>query len=275
MRFVPILLLAFSLSAATVEEARKLLSDAAQHKEADVRKETARALSLVPARDEASKLLDQLVKDKDYQTRVEALSSLAELNDRSRVGLLKEGLEDEVPEVSYAAAQALYGLKIPEGREALEQVFFGDRKGKSSFFGRFKMDAWRQLKTPRTAALFGLRQGLGFVPVPGLGRGFNAIMGVLTSIDLSVRAVTLLSLCEDAKDKACPLLIETGLKDEDWSVRAVSLHLVSDRKMTKLLPVVDELMADKKDMVQFRAAAIKLRFAAASPKRLRKGAGGN
>jgi HEAT repeat protein len=267
MRLLCILLCSSAFTFASVDRAREVLSTAATHKEGNVRKEAAVALSLAPSADPVSKLLDSLMADKDYQVRSAAVSTLGELRDPKRLDLVKKALEDEVPEVSYSAAQALYVMKQTEGREALEEIFFGDRKAKSGFFKRTMMDSWRQLKTPKTAIIFGLQRGLFLAPVPGLGFGFNAMMGILNNTDLSVRALSLLTLCEDAKSAACPGFVEMGLKDEDWTVRAVSLHVASDRNMRKLLPQIGELLEDKKDAVQFRAAAIYVRFSQPMPAR--------
>src|SRR3954454_14008902 len=122
------------LWAATVDEARQELKQAAHNKEADQRREAALALSLVPAKDPASALLDQLVTDKDYQVRVAAVDTLGELNDKKRTALVRMALSDNVPEVAFAAAKALYNLKDPEGSQALLSIYDGETKGRSNYF---------------------------------------------------------------------------------------------------------------------------------------------
>src|SRR3954447_17147407 len=115
MRKVCLFLFSACLWATTIHDARQLLTEAAHNKEGDLRREAALSLSLVAAKDPVAALLDHLVTDKDYQVRVAALDTLGELNDRSRVDLIKTALGDEVPEVAFAAAKALYALKDPAG----------------------------------------------------------------------------------------------------------------------------------------------------------------
>ncbi|MBM3759755.1 MAG: HEAT repeat domain-containing protein [Acidobacteria bacterium] len=91
----------------TLDDARKVLEEGARSKEGDQRRETAVALSLTSAKDRSISLLEEMLKDKDYLVRVAAVETLGELNDVSRIGLLKERLNDEVPEVAFAAAKAL------------------------------------------------------------------------------------------------------------------------------------------------------------------------
>ncbi len=247
------------LHASSLDESRNILVAASQNKEGDTRREAAVALSLVPARDPASKLLNTLLSDKDYLVRVAAIESLGELNDKSRLDALKKALNDDVPEVGFAAAKALFALKAPEGREAMEAIFHGEMKAKSSFFKKEMMNTMRRLKTPKSAMLFAVQRGIGFVPVPGLGAGYGALAGILSDADLSVRAVSLLAVCQE-KSRECDGMYEQAFRDDDWSVRAAALHLATQRNSPRALPLVAPLLADKKDRVQFRAAAVYLRL---------------
>src|SRR4051794_25083084 len=160
-----LVLLSACLWAAPVDDARQALTHAAHSKEGDQRREAALALSLVPTKDPVAHLLDQLVRDTDYQVRVAAVDTLGELNDKGRVDLVKSALGDEVPEVAFAAAKALYNLKDPAGLQALHSIYEGDTKGRSGYFKKEIRDNWRRLKTPRSAFLFTVEHGVGFVPV--------------------------------------------------------------------------------------------------------------
>ena len=202
MARVYLVLLFGCLWAGPEEDARKVLTDGAHSKEGDQRRETAVALSLIPAKDPAAGLLETLLTDKDYVVRVAAVDTLGELNDKGRVGLLRKALSDEVPEVTFAAAKALYTMKDPEGVAALESVFAGDTKAKSGFVKREMMNNWRRLKSPRSAFFFVVEKGIGFVPVPGLGAGYGALLGMLSDAEFSTRAVSLLMVCTE-KGKAC------------------------------------------------------------------------
>ncbi len=249
------------LWSAPIDDARKVLTDASRAKEGDQRRETAVALSLVASKDPVANLLEELVKDKDYQVRVAALNSMGELNDKTRIPLLKTALNDDVPEVAFAAAKALYGLKDPAGLDALEAVYGKDMKAKSGFFKKEMLDSFRQLKTPRSAFFFMMQHGVGFVPLPGVGAGYNAMIGMLTDADFSSRAVSLLVVCSD-RGKACDEMLGSAFSDEDWSVRAAAVHLAATRNMPALRPKVEALLSDKKEKVRLRASAACVRMSA-------------
>jgi len=254
-------LLLFSVCtwAGPVNDARQALTEAAHSKEGDQRREAALALSLVPARDPAVGLLNHLAGDKDYQVRVAAIDTLGELNDKSRVPLVKSALNDEVPEVAFAAAKALYNLKDPSGVEALFSIYEGDTKARSNFFQKQMRDSWRRLKTPRSAFLFAVQNGVGFVPVPGVGAGYNALLGVLSDSEFSARAVSLLTVCK-TRNRTCDEMLTEAFDDEDWAVRAAAIHIVTTGNLTSMKPKVAALIADKKNKVRLRAAAGYLRM---------------
>ncbi len=258
-----LLLLLFSacLWAAPINDARQALTEAAHNKEGDVRRETALALSLVPAKDPSVALLDSLVADKDYTVRVAAVDTLGELDDKSRLDLVKTALRDEVPEVAFAAAKALYNLKDPAGVQALLSIYEGETKARSNYFQKEMRDSWRHLKTPRSAFFFAVKNGVGFVPVPGVGAGYNALMGVLSDSEVSARAVSLITVC-GGKNATCNQMLQSAFDDDDWTVRAAAIHIVTAGNMIRLEPKVAGLIADKKTKVRLRAAAGCLRLQA-------------
>ncbi len=254
-----LLLFSVCVWAGPVNDARQALTGAAHSKEGDQRREAALALSLVPARDSVVSLLDSLCEDKDYQVRVAAIDTVGELNDKTHVPLVKSALNDEVPEVAFAAAKALYNLKDPSGAQALFSIYEGDTKARSNFFQKEIRDSWRRLKTPRSAFLFALQNGVGFVPVPGVGAGYNALLGVLSDSEFSARAVSLLTVCK-TKSRTCDEMLAVAFDDDDWAVRAAAIHVATTGNLTSMKPKIAGLIADKKNKVRLRAAAGYLRM---------------
>jgi HEAT repeat protein len=245
--------------AASADDARKILTDAAAHKEGNTRRDAAVALSLSPTADPASQLLNTLITDKDYLVRIAAIESLGEIRDTKRVGLLKTALEDEVPEVIFAAARELHDWKVAEGTDALEAIYLGEMKAKSNFMKKEWLNSVRRLKTPKSAFFFAVQRGATFVPVPGVGAGVRAMSDILSHVELSPRAISLIEVCQQ-KNPACGEFLEMAFRDEDWTVRASALHVTIQQKLVKNLPAVETLMQDKKDQVRFQAAATYLRF---------------
>ena len=238
--------------------ARALLEKGASE-DPDSRREVAVALSLIATKDPATKLLEALTRDKDYLTREAAVMAVGELGDPKMAKLLEPALEDEVPEVVFAAARGLYRLKDPRGREALVSIVEKETKAKSGFAKAKMREVKRRLKTPKSALFFAVQQGIGFVPVPGLGAGVSAMTSMLADADFSARATSLLMLSSD-KSPEIKALIEDGFDDEDWSVRAACVQLTALRNerrwRTRLIPLLD----DNNKKVRFRAAAVLLRL---------------
>jgi len=259
-----LLLFCGCLWATTADDARNTLTEAAHNKEGDQRREVAIALSLIPAKDTITSLLEEMLTDKDYQVRVAAIETLGELNDKTRIKDLKTALSDDVPEVAFAAAKALFTLNDPAGLAALEAIYGGDLKAKSGFFKKEMMNSWRRLKTPRSALLFTVQRGIGFVPVPGIGAGYGALTGMLADADFSARAVSLLMACT-SRNKTCDEMLASSFTDEDWTVRAAAVHVVSTRNLQAMKPKIAELIADEKDKVRLRAAAGYLRLESNRP----------
>src|SRR5690606_30067661 len=104
------------------QRAREVLAEGSSHKDPDVRLNVAAALSLISSRDPSANLLDKLAVDKDHLVREAAITTIGELRDVKRVKLVNAALEDEVPEVVFAAARSLYAMKQPRGRAVLLSI---------------------------------------------------------------------------------------------------------------------------------------------------------
>jgi HEAT repeat protein len=160
-----------------------------------------------------------------------------------------------VPEVSFAAAKALYGLKDPAGKQALLAVLAGESKTSSNFLTKQKRDALRMMHTPRVLFLFAARTGVGFAPVPGLGEGITSMQALLTDPSVSGRASAALLLGKD-KSPATLDALKEALIDKDWSVRAAAVHALALRNDPAVKPDLEALLYDGKEAVRLRAAAV-------------------
>src|ERR1022692_1843900 len=118
--------------------------------------------------DRCNDLLRQALENKNPDTRKQAVAAL------------RKALEDDVPEVSFAAAKALWMLHDSAGEQALLAVLGRESKTSSNFFSKQKRDALRMIHTPRVLFLFAARTGAGFAPVPGLGQGIGSMQALLT-----------------------------------------------------------------------------------------------
>jgi hypothetical protein len=258
----PVLFLGAGLGQTVISShdfARSLLDESLKDKNPDTRKQGVEALGLVSVRDSYLSKLEAMLDDKDVDVRLATITSLVDLKNKRTVPALRRALDSDVPEVSFAAAKALWTLKDPKGREVLISVLYGDEKTSSGFIAKQKRQALRMLHTPKTMFLFAIRQGAGFAPVPGLGAGISSLQGILSDPSVSGRAATALLLSTD-KDPDVLHALQDALGDKDWSVRAAAVHAIALRNDPALEPDLVRLLEDKKEAVRVRAAAGYLRL---------------
>jgi HEAT repeat protein len=248
-----------SVTPSNRDRARRYLDDSLKDKNPDTRKHAVQALGLVSAREPYLSQLEAMLDDKDVEVRLAAITSLVDLKSSRTVPALRKALDSDVPEVSFAAAKALWTLKEPLGRKALISVLSGDTKTSSGFITKQKRDALRMLHTPKTMFLFALQQGTNFVPVPGLGAGISSLQGILSDPSVSGRAATAILLSTDKGPEVLQALRD-ALADNDWSVRAAAVHAIALRNDPALESDLVPLLEDKKEAVRVRAAAGYLRL---------------
>jgi HEAT repeat protein len=241
------------------DRARSLLEDSLKDKNPDTRKHAVQSLGLVSPREPHLSELEAMLEDKDVEVRLATITSLMDLKNERTVSALRKALDSDVPEISFAAAKALWTLNDPVGHEALLAVLSGETKTASGFITRQKRDALRMLHTPKVLFLFAVKQGANFAPVPGLGAGVSSLQGILSDQSVSGRAATALLLGTD-EDPQVLLALQNALTDNDWSVRAAAVHAIAVRNDPALEKDLLPLLDDKKEAVRVRAAAGYLRL---------------
>src|SRR5579872_4070959 len=207
---------------------RSLLEDALKDGNPDVRTQAVQALGLVGPREPYISELEAMLDDKDVAVRLATIASLVDLRNPRTPAQLKKALADDVPEVSFSAAKALWNLNEPEGKDALLSVLAGETKTASGYITKQKRDTFRLIHTPKTMFLFALKEGMGFAPVPGLGAGAASLQGILADPSVSGRATTALLLSND-RDPLVRDALRDALSDKDASVRAAAVHAIALR----------------------------------------------
>jgi HEAT repeat protein len=244
------------IAAVTDKQCTDLLQHALSASNPDTRKTAVVALSLAA---ENAALFDQLqsmLHDKDVEVRLAVIAGLQEPKTKPAIGALHTALKDAAPEVSFAAAKALWSLDDPAGKQELLAVLAGENKTSSSFFTK---------QTPRTTFLYAVRQGVGFAPVPGLGMGVSSMQQILTDPGVSGRAAAALLVGRD-KDAATTAALREALYDKDWRVRAAAVHSLALRNDPKLRADLEPMFEDDREEVRLRAAAGLLRLSAVQAK---------
>ncbi len=241
------------------QQCQDILQKALKDKNPDTRKQAAIALSLVGSTEPYPSQLESLLDDKDVEVRLAAIASLTDVKNDRTVPALHKALNDEIPEVSFAAARSLYALNDPEGKKALLSIISGESKADSNYFAKQKRDALRMMHIPKTMFLFAVRTGAGLAPVPGLGAGVSSMQALLSDPAVSGRATAVLLLEKD-KDEQTLTALKEALQDKEWSVRAAGVHALVIRDdpafQTDIVPLID----DKTEAVKLRVAAGYLRL---------------
>ena len=112
----------------TMGRAQTPLDDSLNDKNPDTRKHAVQSLGLVSPTEPYLSRLEAMLADKDVEVRLAAIASLVDLENPRTVATLRMALDSNVPEVSFAAAKALWTLDEPAGREALLSVLSGEDK---------------------------------------------------------------------------------------------------------------------------------------------------
>jgi HEAT repeat protein len=244
------------VTAATDVQCREILQQALEDKNPDTRKQAVVALSLVGA--QFLSPLQAMLQDKDLDVRLAAVASLAEMKNEQAAAALREALNDEVPEVRFVAAKALWSFHDAAGKQALLAILQGETKTSSSFLTKQKQDALRMVHRPRKLFLFAMHRGVGLAPVPYLGFGVASMQTLLNDPGISGRATAALMLAQE-RDQATLDALRDALSDKDWSLRAAAVHALALRRDPQLKTALDPLLADENQAVRLRAAAAYLR----------------
>lgn len=241
------------------QRCRDIIDAGLADKNPDTRVQAVVALSLSTAKQPWTGMVANMLDDRDVPVRVAVVSTMMDLRGPETKPVLRKALADEVPEVSFAAARALYELGDPEGKKALLSVLAGETKTSSGFFTKEKRDTIRMLHTPRTFLFFTLRTGAGFAPVPGLGMGVSSMEHLLNDASLSGRATAALLLGED-KDPGTLQALKDALTDNNWAVRAACVHAIALRNDPAQRDALLPMLLDKSQQVRLRAAVGWLRL---------------
>src|SRR5258708_2747686 len=89
------------------------------------------SMTEVKPQPKAVKMIESILRDKDYGVRQAACSTLGDIKSRASIPVLEAAVEDKAPEVEFAAAKALYAMGDTAGRDVLIEILLGDQKGSS------------------------------------------------------------------------------------------------------------------------------------------------
>ena len=203
------------------ERAWRILTEGVNAKKFTDRIIALKALADLGPNAKGVQLVSAVLKDKDPDVRAQGAATLGEMKSRTAIPALRKALDDEAPQVSFAAAKSLWQLGDNAGRRVLLDVLQGDKGTKDGFVASHKRQAKRQLEDKKSLVAMGAEKGAGeFLPGP-LGMGVGLAKQEFSAGTDPAR-VACADLLSRRPDKATMLALKAALMDRDWSVRAAA-----------------------------------------------------
>lgn len=265
MRFFVFLALAVFAFAQTPDETAWRIIDHGLHDTNPLKRNQAvLALSLLRPQARPVSLLEEAIDDKDAGVREAACATLGVMQSRASIPRLRMALSDAVPEVIFAAAQSLYSMHDPAGREVITAVLLGEQSDASGFMSGSIRSMKLKLHDPKGLLLIGVKEGAGLAGP--FGMGVPVAEGLLKDNQASGKTVAALLLATDRSPDTLAAL-KSALADKNWTVRVAAARAIATRDATALYPDVAKLLDDKREEVQFAAAASVIRLKQVPPAR--------
>jgi HEAT repeat protein len=241
------------------DSAKSTLNEALQAKNPETRKHAVESMALLAGQEPFESRLESMLEDKDVNVRAAAIASMMMSPNESTTDALKKALDDSAPEVSFAAAKALFTLNDPAGKQALMSVLNGESKTSSGIIAERKREAARTLYDPKKLTVFVATKSVWLAPVPGLGFGVSSVQHTFFGKHESGRAVTAMLLATDDDPEATAAL-RTALHDKDEAVRIAVIQAIALRNDPAMQADIAPLLEDKNQPVRLWAAAGYLRL---------------
>jgi len=225
------------------------------------------ALAVVGARPDVLQLLYGALKDKDSTVRKTAAIALGDMQAETAKPQLRALLDDEAPEVGFAAANALWKMGDHSGREIFISTLTGERKGEGFVKSSMKSNL-AKYSDPKVVAMTGVKEAAGAFLGP-LPIGITIAQELLKDHGASGRAACAALLAKDPSPDAVEELTR-ALNDKNWAVRAAAAQALAVSP-GKVSPQVFEplLVDDNKTVREIAAAGIIRLMQALRPPALR------
>ncbi len=254
-----LLLLTLPLSGQVlIDNAWKTLDRGLQDANPAKRVQAVTAMGIMRPHPKSVALVESAFDDKDYSVRQAACGALAQMKSRQSIPKLHDALNDKSPEVVFAAAKALYDLGDPTGREVLIAVLLGDQADSSNFFRSSLHDMRAKMHDPKALAMIGVKETAGVFLGPA-GAGVGVAEGLLKDANASGKTVAAALLATDKNPDAISAIRE-ALGDKNWTVRAAAARALALAGSIKDFDTIAGLLDDKKEEVQYSAAAAVIRL---------------
>ena len=221
------------------------------------------ALAVIGSRPDVLHLLEGALRDKQSIVRKTAAIALGDMQAETAKPGLRALLDDESPDVGFAAANALWKMGDRSGREIFIATLTGERKGDGLVKSSLKSN-FAKYSDPKTVAMTGVKEAAGAFLGP-LPMGITIAQELMKDHGASARAACAALLAKDPSPDAVEQLTQ-ALADKNWAVRAAAAQALAISP-GKVSPQVFEplLLDDNKSVREIAAAGIIRLMGAARP----------
>jgi HEAT repeat protein len=242
----------------SVSMAWQMLETGATDSKEQVQVDALSALGTLSGFKKAETILQDTVKDKNIDVRLAAVAAAGTMQDRNMIPALRQALDDPAPEVTFAAAVALWKIHDQAGIDVLYGILAGERKPQGSFVKTEMHQANKDLHDPATLARIGALQGA-YALLGPFGIGLSAARLAVKSNDTnSARILTANLLAQDHSEQTKKEFI-AALSDNDYFVRAASARSLGSFHGKDVSDALFDALSDDKPAVRFMAAASYIR----------------
>ncbi len=231
-----------------------LLNDAATSDKFRDRSDAISALTIIPRDSKSIVMVSHALNDREENIRTLAATSLGDMKARSAIPRLKDALDDKSPQVSFAAAQALWKMGDRSGRGIFYDVLIGERKVKPGPIKEKIQQARMDMHDPKALALIGVNEASGAFLGP-FSMGVSMIEEYAKNSGTSVQALCAQLLSTDDSPYTLQQL-KLALVDSNWAVRAAAARSLAKLNVRSSLPkLIDMMNNDKSQPARLSAAA--------------------
>jgi HEAT repeat protein len=234
-------------------EAWKMLADSAASDKLRDRSDAISAVTMLPTDRRAIDLIARGLDDKEETIRMLAATSLGDIKARPAIPKLKTALDDKSPQVSFAAAQALWKMGDRSGRDIFYDVLVGERKVKPGPIKQKMQEARMDMHDPKALALIGVNEASGAFLGP-FSMGVSMVEEYAKNGGQSVQALCAQILATDDNRTTIEQL-DLALADKNWTVRAAAARSLARLNDRGALPELKDMMQNDKSQPARLAAA--------------------
>lgn len=217
------------------------------------RSDTLSALTILAHDGRAVAMIAKALDDKEEMIRVLAATLLGEIKARSTIPELRNAVDDKSPEVSFAAAQALWKMGDRSGRDIFYEVLDGERKVQPSVIKSKLHKARMDMHDPKALVVIGVNEVSSAFLGP-FSMGVSMTEEYAKNTGASIQALCAQLLATDHSRGTTDELTD-ALGDKNWTVRAAAAKSLAKLDYRGAKPQLKDMMQNDKSQPARLAAA--------------------